>query len=137
MAVFLSVWNWITGWVPDILLAWAAAILLSFAWSTVRALRQQRQQRLDKLIADEQARIDQIIMTGRAAWPSFHSGDLSHCRNCLIGRDNDYLPVVIPCPEHKPAGRHHATAPVYGPEPVVAEPAFDEWVDEWNRRYSE
>jgi hypothetical protein len=67
-----------------------------------------------------------------------HGGDVGHCPNCLIGRDDDYLPVLIPCAEHKPAGKHHATAPVYGPEPVVAEPDYiDEWVDEWNRRYSQ
>lgn len=82
----------------------------------------------DVLTKHEQRMYDELLI---------HGGDTGHCPHCIIGRDGNYLPVVIPCREHRPAGKHHATAPEYGPEPVPAKPDFDEWVDEWNRRYAE
>lgn len=39
------------------------------------------------------------------------------------------------CDGHLPKGKHHPPALRYGPEPVVAQPAYDDWTAEMEARF--
>ena len=93
---------------------------------SVLTLHEQREQTIRDAIRAEAERL-----YPHATWADLQQVPHPWPRQQLPAR------VVIPCREHRPAGRHHATAPVYEGEPVVGGYDYDEWVETWNRKYAE